>query len=91
MKLNDIQSSRKHMEVEAIDQATANGLLIEATDNAKILIKAFLLSNPDLSDHKIMWEKPPAEEWYMNKVLGFVVGGIIAVIILFYLFLLITA
>lgn len=62
LKLNDIQSSRKQMEVEAIDQATANGLLIEATDNAKILIKAFLLSNPDLSDHKIMWEKPPAEE-----------------------------
>lgn len=62
LKLDDIQSSRKQMEVEAIDQATANGLLVEAAENAKILIKAFLLSNPDLSDHEIVWENLPVEE-----------------------------
>ena len=62
LKLDDIQSSRKQMEVEAIEQATANGLLVEASENAKILIKAFLLSNPDLSDHEIVWENLPVEE-----------------------------
>ena len=62
LKLNDIQSSRKQMEVEAIEQATANGLLVEASENAKILIKAFLLSNPDLSDHEIVWGILPMEE-----------------------------
>lgn len=62
LKLDDIQSSRKQMEVEAIDQATANGLLFEATENAKILIKAFLFSNPDYSDYEIVWKNLPVEE-----------------------------
>lgn len=62
LQLDDIQSSRKQMEVEAIEQATANGLLVEASENAKILIKAFLLSNPDLNEHEIVWENLPMEE-----------------------------
>lgn len=62
LKLDDIQSSRKQMEVEAIEQATANGLLTAATENAKILIKAFLLSNPDLSEYEIVWENVLTEE-----------------------------
>jgi len=62
LKLDDIQSSRKQMEIEAVEQAIANGLLLEAAENAKILINAFLLSNPTLSDHTILWQELTMEE-----------------------------
>ena len=62
LKLDDFQSSRKQMETEAIQQASANGLLVDATENAKTIIKAFLLGDGDSNNYEIVWVTIPQEE-----------------------------
>jgi len=55
LKLEDMQEARQKMEADAMEKAVANGLLIEATENAKALIEAFMRSNDELKDYEFEW------------------------------------
>lgn len=55
LTLSDIQASRQQMEIEAREQAVANGLLEAATANARALIEAFLKSETEMQDYAFNW------------------------------------
>ena len=56
LKLEDIETSRKKMEEEAENQAINNGIKEAAYENAKILLRTFLLGNESLSNYEIVWK-----------------------------------
>lgn len=55
-KLDDIRSSRTQMQEEAERTAIEQGILIEAEENAKVLIWALMQSDSDLSNYTPIWK-----------------------------------
>lgn len=61
LTLGDMQASRQQMELEAREQAIGNGLLESAAENARLLIHAFLQSDPALQDYEFIWPEAAEE------------------------------
>lgn len=62
LTMNDLQASRQKLIEEAETQAVANGLLVEAEFNARLIIESFFLSNDALGNYEIIWTTTETEE-----------------------------
>ena len=56
LKLDNIQASRLKMREDAHAHAIKLGLLNAAAENSKVIIQAFLLSNPEYAEYTIIWQ-----------------------------------
>lgn len=62
LTMSDLQESRQKLIEEAEMQAVANGLLVEAEVNARVIIESFFRSNDALGSYEIIWSATETEE-----------------------------